>query len=161
MSLVDTIDQIWTQVLDVLAKVVSPDWGSLIGLLPLFLLIGVIGPGNHPPLADLGSIYSLRKPRTKIHFVEGPRPALIAADGLPLFPVGEPYDPRVRPDLPRRQRRGRSRQSVVGHLPDVRGRPPGQRDRPAPTGASCSRSIRGSRFDLATVRPPAGGAAAA
>ncbi len=38
--------------------------------------------------------YFVRKPRTKVRFVEGPRPALIAADGLPLFPPGEPYDVR-------------------------------------------------------------------
>jgi len=93
VSLVDEINQIWTQVLDVLAKVVSPDWGSLIGLLPIFLLIGVVGPA----LSLLGLLwfyYFVRKPRTKLRFLEGPRPAQIAADGLPLFPVGEPYDPQ-------------------------------------------------------------------
>jgi hypothetical protein len=93
VSIAQTIDQIWSQFLDVLAKVVSPDWGALVGLLPLFLLIGVIGPGI-TVLALIWVYYFLRKPRTKIHFVDGPRPALIAADGLPLFPVGEPYDPQ-------------------------------------------------------------------
>jgi hypothetical protein len=93
VSLVDEISHLWTQALGLIAKVVSPDWGSLVGLLPLFLLIGVIGP-LVTILALLWLYYFVRRPRTKVRFVEGPRLAAIAADGLPLFPVGEPYDVR-------------------------------------------------------------------
>jgi hypothetical protein len=94
VSLVDEISHLWTQALGLIAKVVSPDWGSLVGLLPLFLLIGVIGP-LVSILAVVWLYYFVRRPRTKVRFVEGPRLALLAADGLPMFPVGEPYDVRT------------------------------------------------------------------
>ena len=94
MSLVDEISHLWTQALGLIAKVVSPDWGSLVGLLPLFLLIGVIGP-LVSILAVVWLYYFVRRPRTKVRFVEGPRLALLAADGRPMFPVGEPYDVRT------------------------------------------------------------------
>lgn len=94
MSLVDEISHLWTQALGLIAKVVSPDWGSLVGLLPLFLLIGVIGP-LVSILAVVWLYYFVRRPRTKVRFIEGPRLALLAADGLPMFPVGEPYDVRT------------------------------------------------------------------
>jgi hypothetical protein len=94
VSLVDEISHLWTQALGLIAKVVSPDWGSLVGLLPLFLLIGVIGP-LVSILAVVWLYYFVRRPRTKVRFIEGPRLALLAADGLPMFPVGEPYDVRT------------------------------------------------------------------
>jgi hypothetical protein len=94
VSLPDQISNLWTQALGLIAKVVSPDWGSLVGLLPLFLLIGVIGP-LVTILALLWMYYFVRRPRTRLSFVGGPRPALLAADGLPIFPTGEPYDVRT------------------------------------------------------------------
>jgi hypothetical protein len=94
VNLPDQISHLWTQALGLIAKVVSPDWGSLIGLLPFFLLIGVIGP-LISILALLWMYYFVRRPRTRVRFVEGPRQAAIATDGLPLFPVGEPYDIRT------------------------------------------------------------------
>ena len=94
MNLADQISHLWTQALGLIAKVVSPDWGSLIGLLPIFLLIGVIGP-LITVLALLWFYYFVRRPRTKVRFVEGPRRAAIAGDGLPFFPAGEPYDVRT------------------------------------------------------------------
>ena len=92
-NLPDQVSHLWTQALGLIAKIVSPDWGSLIGLLPVFLLVGVIGP-LITILALLWLYYFVRRPRTKVRFVEGPRQALLAADGLPLFPPGEPYDVR-------------------------------------------------------------------
>ena len=94
MNLPDQISNLWSQVLGLIAKVVSPDWGSLIGLLPFFLLIGVIGP-LISVLALYWFYYAVRRPRTKVRFLEGPRLAAVAADGLPLFPPGEPYDLRT------------------------------------------------------------------
>lgn len=94
MNLPDQISHLWTQALGLIAKVVSPDWGSLVGLLPIFLLIGVIGP-LVTILALLWFYYFVRRPRTKVRFAEGPRLAAIAGDGLPLFPAGEPYDLRT------------------------------------------------------------------
>lgn len=94
MNLPDQISHLWGQALGLIAQVVSPDWGSLIGLLPVFLLIGVIGP-LVSLLALLWFYYFVRRPRTSVHFIEGPRLAPIASDGLPLFPVGEPFDPQA------------------------------------------------------------------
>jgi hypothetical protein len=94
VNIADQISHLWTQILGLIAKVVSPDWGSLVGLLPVFLLIGVIGP-LITVLALLWMYYFVRRPRTKVRFLEGPRLAQIASDGLPLFPPGEPYDLRT------------------------------------------------------------------
>ena len=154
VTLADEISQIWSQILDVVAKVVSPDWGSLIGLLPLFLFLGVIAP----LLTLLGLLwfyYFVTKPRTRVRFLEGPRLAQIAADGLPLFPVGEPFDPQSRPDLSGRHGRERGRRPALGDLPDVRDCPPGCRDhlhqlRSRPQGRPAGR-----RPDLAAGRTAA------
>jgi hypothetical protein len=90
VSLIDYLSQIWNGVLDVLAQFVIPDWGALINLLPVFLLIGVLGPAIS--LAALvWFIYFVRKPRTRVRFEEGPQLAALDAAGSPIFPVGEPY----------------------------------------------------------------------
>jgi hypothetical protein len=90
VSVTDHLSQVWTQVLGFLEKIVSPDWGSLIGLIPLMLLLGLIGP-----LLSLAALiwvyYFVRKPRTRVQFEEGPRAAARDGSGNPIFPVGEPY----------------------------------------------------------------------
>ena len=43
MNIIDVLNQIWTQILDVTSIFVMPDWGALIGLLPVFILLGVVG----------------------------------------------------------------------------------------------------------------------
>jgi hypothetical protein len=93
--IVDTLDQIWTTILDVTAIFVTPDWNFLIQMLPFMILLGVIGP--FITFTILGSIiYLARKPRTKVSFVEGPRVAEIGDDGEPVFPVGLPFCRRDR-----------------------------------------------------------------
>lgn len=93
--IVDTLNQIWTTILDVTAIFVTPDWNFLIQLLPFIILIGVIGP--FITFTILGSfIYLARKPRSKVTFVEGPQRAEIGADGEPIFPVGLPFCRRDR-----------------------------------------------------------------
>lgn len=90
MSVVGTLDQAWTGILDVLNRIIIPDWGSLVGLLPLFLLIGVVGPLLS--LLILGQvIYLVRRPRTGVRYVEGPHRAELDADGHPVFPPGRPH----------------------------------------------------------------------
>jgi plastocyanin len=39
----EKLQELWTQILDLLGKLVIPDWGALIALLPVFLLLLVIG----------------------------------------------------------------------------------------------------------------------
>jgi hypothetical protein len=89
-GITDSIANLWNQILDLLSKLVIPDWGSLIGLLPIFLVIGVLGP-LVSLLALVWFVYVVRKPRTHVGFVEGPRAAPLDAEGEPVFPSGEPY----------------------------------------------------------------------
>jgi hypothetical protein len=90
VNIVDLLDKIWTQILQVMAIFVTPDWSFLIGLLPVLILLGVIGPFV-TGLAIGTLVYQARKPRVDVAFVEGPRVAEIGPGGEPVFPVGLPY----------------------------------------------------------------------
>jgi hypothetical protein len=92
VTIPDAISQAWTQVLDFISKLVSPDWGALIGLLPIFIIIGVIGP-LLSLLALVWLYYFVRKPRTRVMYEEGARQAPLDDAGNPVFPPGEPYCP--------------------------------------------------------------------
>ena len=90
MSIGGTFDQIWNGILEFLSLIVIPDWGSVIGLLPLLIFLGIVGP--LVTLLPLGIvIYQLRKPRTSMRLEEGARVAEIGADGEPIFPPGLPF----------------------------------------------------------------------
>jgi hypothetical protein len=90
VNLIDTLNQIWTQILEVTSIFVMPDWGFLIGLLPVLIVIGLIGPFLTGLM--IGTvIYLATKPRVKVTFVEGPRVAEIDPGGEPVFPVGLPH----------------------------------------------------------------------
>lgn len=86
----DAIGQIFQHVIDFLTPILIPDWRALIDLLPIFLLIGVVGPLLS--LLMLGwVVYILGKPRSRIPYADPvPHPAQIV-DGQPVYPVGEPY----------------------------------------------------------------------
>src|SRR5262245_27490397 len=82
----------WSDFLALLSSIIIPDWGAIIGLIPLLLLIGVIGPLlTLAVLAWLG--YGVTKPRTVVTFVEGTRVAPTDRVGQPILPAGEPYCP--------------------------------------------------------------------
>ena len=90
MSPVDVVNDIWNQILDITSIFVLPDWGGLIGLLPILVVIGLVGP--FLTFLALGVfIYILKKPRVRVRYQEGPRVAEIGADGEPIFPPGLPY----------------------------------------------------------------------
>ena len=93
MSIVDQVNQTWTGVLSFLNGIIVPDWGGLVGLVPILLLIGVFGP-ILSLLALFWFIYMVRKPRVKVAFADPRRPAPLDADGNPFFPPGEPYSAR-------------------------------------------------------------------
>ena len=116
------IENLWTGLLSFIEKLVVPDWGSLIDLLPIFLVLGVIGP-----LVTLGVLfwgwYFIRKPRTRVRFEEGPTPAPLGPDGAPLFPKGLPYSPITGLVYPPGRKRGDDGAGPLGDLPDVRHRP--------------------------------------
>jgi hypothetical protein len=89
VSIVDQLNQIWNQILELTSKVVSPDWGAVIGLLPILIVVGLIGP-LISLIVLVWMIYFVRKPRARLKLLEGPRPALLEA-GEPVYPTGYPY----------------------------------------------------------------------
>jgi hypothetical protein len=90
VSIVDSLNGLWNQILELLSKLVIPDWGSLIGLLPIFLVLGVLGP-----IASIlflaWFIYIVRRPRVGMRYEDGPRKAELDGDGKPIFPAGLPH----------------------------------------------------------------------
>jgi hypothetical protein len=92
VTIIDQIGKLWSDFLAFLSTIIIPDWAALIALLPLFLLIGVVGPIlSIMLLAWLG--YGVTKPRTKVSYVEGVRTAPLNHLREPIFPSGEPYCP--------------------------------------------------------------------
>ena len=90
MNVVDTLNGIWNTILDITEMFVIPDWSSVIGLLPLLIFLGVVGPLlTFTMLGILG--YQATKPRAKLSLEEGPQVARIGADGQPIYPPGLPY----------------------------------------------------------------------
>ena len=160
MNLIDTLNQIWTQILEVTSVFVMPDWGFLIGLLPVLIVVGLVGPFLTGLV--LGTmIYLMRKPRVKVDFVEGPRVAEIGAGWRPDLPGRAAPLPAPRA---RSTRRAWSAATLTtssdGRLPDVRPRPLGagrhlHQLRPRPQGQAARGRVR------KTDRPKPGGAAAA
>jgi hypothetical protein len=91
VTIVDTLNEMWTNLLEIMTQFVIPDWNAIIGMLPLLVFLGIVGPLL--TLLPLGIvIYQLRKPRVKgVAFEEGPTVAAIGADGQPIFQPGLPH----------------------------------------------------------------------
>jgi hypothetical protein len=90
VNLVDVLNGIWNQILEITSLFVMPDWGGLIGLLPILIVLGLVAP--FLTFLMLGTlIYLIRKPRVKVSYEEGARIAELGSDGEPIFPVGLPY----------------------------------------------------------------------
>lgn len=88
----DAIGRLFQGFIDFLNPILIPDWKALIDLLPVFLLIGVVGPIVTLLLLGWG-VYILGKPRGRLPYVEPqPQPARLV-DGKPVYPTGEPYCP--------------------------------------------------------------------
>jgi hypothetical protein len=90
VTVLDTIQRIWQSFLDFISMFVIPDWGALIQLLPVFLVLGVIGP-----ILSLGLlvwlIYFVRKPRVPLASDPEPVAAPLGPEGKPVIPRGEPF----------------------------------------------------------------------
>jgi hypothetical protein len=86
----DAIGQLFQGLIDFLEPVLIPDWRALLDLLPLFLLLGVVGPILS--LLVLGwFIYIVGRPRSRIPYQPpAPQPARLV-EGQPVYPPGEPY----------------------------------------------------------------------
>jgi len=91
MSLVDQLNQIWNSILDITSMFVIPDWSAVVGLLPLLIFVGIIGPLiTFLVLGIMG--YQIMKPRTRVEFVDpSPQIARTGTDGQPIFPPGQPF----------------------------------------------------------------------
>ena len=62
MNLVDVLNSIWSQILQVTSLFVIPDWGSVIGGLPVVIVLGLVAP--FLTFLVLGTvIYQVRRPR--------------------------------------------------------------------------------------------------
>jgi hypothetical protein len=93
VNVLDQISQLWSGFLGFLSKLVIPDWAGLIQLMPVFVLIGIVGPLlSLAVLAWLG--YGITKPRVKVRYDEGTKVAPRDHLGRPIVPAGEPYCPR-------------------------------------------------------------------
>ena len=90
MNIVDVLNQIWTQILDITAIFVMPDWTFVISLLPIIVLLGLVMPYLTGLVLGTGA-YLVTKPRVKVAFEEGPRVAELDAGGKPIYPVGLPH----------------------------------------------------------------------
>ncbi len=92
MTILDQLAAYWDQVIKVITSFVIPDWGALIALLPVLVLVFVVGP-ILTLLALAWVVYVVRRPRPRVSIEEGPRPVEIGADGSARYPVGLPYCP--------------------------------------------------------------------
>ena len=89
--MIEAFQQLWQRILEILTPLVIPDWGELVGLMPIILLIGLVGP--IVSLLALGWIlYVIRAPRAKVSLEVAPVRAQLV-DGRPDYPAGEPYCP--------------------------------------------------------------------
>jgi hypothetical protein len=93
VTITDQIEKLWNDILGFLSTVIIPDWSGLIALLPVFVVLGLVGPlVTLAVLAWLG--YGITKPRTVVKYEEGTRVAPLDHMGRPILPSGEPYCPR-------------------------------------------------------------------
>lgn len=157
--MIDAIGQIFQHVIDFLQPILLPDWRALIDLLPIFLLIGVLGPLLS--LLILGwFVYVLGKPRSRISYAEPVPVAARLVDGKPVYPSGEPYcalDQLVYPA-------GSTRCEICSHdLTVVCPKCGTGRQAWVDTCGTCGLVLRIDRTvpALRAVTPPPGGAAAA
>ncbi len=84
---------LWTQFLQFLSKVIIPDWGTIIAVLPILLVIGVVGPIL--TLVVLGwGVEAVRRRRGRVRLATIEiRPVERDALGMPVVPANVPYCP--------------------------------------------------------------------
>lgn len=155
--MLDAFQGLWQTLLELISHIVIPDWGALIGLVPILLVIGLLGP-LLSLLVLAWLVYGLRSPRRRLVPEPTARTAEIEA-GRPVYPGGEPYCPTHRLIHPA----GSDRCAVDG-LDLVVGCPRCGTVRAAhrPACAACGLESRQTALPrLAQAAPPPGGAAAA
>jgi hypothetical protein len=157
MPAVSGLDQIWTQLMDALAKVIAPDWGAVVNFIPLLLapLVGLFVF----VMVVAWLLYRARKPRTRVRYVFGPRLAETGPDGAALFPAGYPFDAAKALVYPAGATRGDDGTPLAVTCPMCHV----QRSAELPTCGSCGLVLRiEAPIPIArTAGPPPGGAAVA
>jgi len=152
-----TLQQAWTGILDVVAKIVSPDWGALILLIPL-----AIAPLVLLHLAVSGGLWTLfgiRKPRPRVRWEEGARPLERDPQGAPIVPIGLPFSLRTGLVYPSGTARSDDGEDLAVVCPMCRV----ERRAQVPTCGSCGLVLK-VRQGMTVARPagpPPGGAAIA
>lgn len=90
MNVIDALNGLWNTILDITEMFVIPNWVDVVGLLPLLIFLGVVGPLL--TFTVLGTlVYQVGKPRAKLAIEEGPQLARVGADGQPIFQPGLPF----------------------------------------------------------------------
>lgn len=151
------IEQAWTSVLDFLAKIVIPDWGALVLLIPLALLPLVL----LFLLAMTGgwSVFGITKPRPNVRWEEGARPLELDAGGTPVAPVGLPFSLRTGLAYPSGTGRSDDGEDLAVVCPMCRV----ERQAQVPTCGNCGLvlNVRQSMTVARPAGPPSGGASIA
>lgn len=152
-----TLQQAWTSFLDLVAPVVSPDWGALVLLLPLAIV-----PLALLYLAASGGLWTrfgITKPRPRVRWEEGPRPLERDGQGAPIAPIGLPFSLRTGLVYPSGTARSDDGEDLAVVCPMCRV----ERLAQVPTCGSCGLVLK-VRQGLTVARPagpPPGGAAIA
>ncbi len=156
--IIDTLNQIWTDLLKFSETFVVPDWGALVGLLPILLLIGVVGP-ILTLLVLAWMRYGLVRPRVRVAFADPRRAAPLDAAGNAVFPTGEPYSPREAVIYEPGKTRSPSGERLVVACPKCSLVRPASDDTCGNCGLSFT--LAPTTRSLRPAGPPPGGAAAA
>lgn len=156
--IIETLNQFWTNLLKFSETFVTPDWGALIGLLPILLLVGVVGP-IITLLVLFWMRYGLVRPRLRVAFADPRRPAPRDEAGNPLFPTGEPYSVREAVIYEPGVTRSPSGERLVVACPKCSLVRPAEDDTCGNCGLSFT--LAPTTRSLRPAGPPPGGAAAA
>jgi hypothetical protein len=92
---IEALQGFWNWLLELTSHFVIPDWGALVALIPIFLLIGVVGP-ILSLIVLFQIVYFLRRPGAPLAEPPEPVPAQSDALGEPVYPRGEPFCARDR-----------------------------------------------------------------
>ena len=90
MNVIDALNGFWNTILDITEMFVIPNWTDVIGLMPLLIFLGVVGPLLTFTILGI-LVYQVARPRAKLAIEEGPQVARAGADGQPIFQPGLPF----------------------------------------------------------------------
>lgn len=152
-----TLQQAWTGFLGLVEKIVSPDWGGLVLLIPLAIApLALLYLGAS---AGLWTVYGIRKPRPRVRWEEGPRSLELDAGGTPVPPVGLPFSLRTGLVYPPGSARTDDGEELAVICPMCRV----ERQAQVPTCGNCGLvlNVRQAMTVARPAGPPPGGAALA